>query len=211
MRFEAIIFDCDGTLVDSERVGNAVIVDCAKELGLSLTLDQAIENFAGRKMADTLDLIGNWLGRPVPDWFLPTIRQRMAAAFEDQLEAMDGVHELLQKLSTPVCVASNGPHDKMLVSLRVTGLLPYFDGRIFSAYDCNHWKPDPGLFLYAAESMGVDPRACAVVEDSPLGIQAALSARMTPFGYAPEGDATRLALGKTKTFAHMSLLEELLG
>jgi len=211
MRFEAIIFDCDGTLVDSERVGNAVIVDCAKELGLSLTLDQAIENFAGRKMADTLELIGKWLGKPVPDWFLSTIRQRMAVAFEDQLEAMDGVNELLKKLSTPVCVASNGPHDKMLVSLGVTGLLPYFDGRVFSAYDCNHWKPDPGLFLYAAKSMGVDPRACAVVEDSPLGIQAALSAGMTPFGYVPEGDATRLALGKTKTFAHMSLLEELLG
>lgn len=210
MRFEAIIFDCDGTLVDSERVGNAVIVDCAQDLGLSITIEEAIEHFAGRKMADTIDLIAQWLGKPVPDWFLPTIRQRMAIAFEERLTAMDGVHELLQKLPIPACVASNGPQDKMQISLKVTGLLPYFDGRIYSAYDCGSWKPEPGLFLFAARSMGVNPSACAVVEDSPLGIQAALSAGMTPFGYAPDGDNARLAIGDTRTFTDMSSLHDLL-
>ena len=210
MHFDAIIFDCDGTLVDSERVGNAVIVKCAEELGLTLTLEEALEHFAGRKMADTMGLIAQWLGKPVPDWFLPTIRKRMVDAFEERLEAMDGVHSLLQKLSTPVCVASNGPQDKMQVSLRVTGLLPYFGNRIFSAYDCGSWKPDPGLFLYAADAMGVDPKSCAVVEDSPLGIQAALSAGMVPFGYAPTGDGATLAIGETKIFTHMRSLEALL-
>jgi HAD superfamily hydrolase (TIGR01509 family) len=210
MRFDAIIFDCDGTLVDSETLGNAVIVDCAQELGLDLTLEVAIKNFAGRKMADTIDLIAQWLGKPVPDWFLPIIRERMAIAFEERLTAIDGVHELLQKLSVPVCVASNGPQDKMKISLRVTGLLPYFHGRIYSAYDCESWKPEPGLFLYAARVMGVNPSNCAVVEDSPLGIQAALAAGMTPFGYSPDGDDARLAIGDTRIFANMSSLQDLL-
>ena len=209
MRFEAIIFDCDGTLVDSERIGNAVIVDCARDLGLSLTLEEAIEYFAGRKMADTIDLIAQLSGKPVPDWFLPTIRQKMAIAFEERLTAMDGVHELLQKLPIPACVASNGPQDKMKISLKVTGLLPYFEGRIYSAYDCGSWKPEPGLFLFAAKAMGVKPSACAVVEDSPLGIQAALSAGMTPFGYTPDGDVARLAIGNTHTFSDMNSLQDL--
>jgi HAD superfamily hydrolase (TIGR01509 family) len=204
LHYDAIIFDCDGTLVDSERVGNAVIVECVGELGLQLTLDLALKHFAGRKMADTMALIEEWLGKPLPTDFLPELRARMAVAFTKQLAPMDGVHDLLKTLNVPVCVASNGPQDKMQVSLRVTGLLDYFEGRIFSAYDCGSWKPAPGLFLHAAKSLGVRPAACAVVEDSPLGIQAAIAAGMTPFGYAPHGDGAPLALAGTKIFHHMS-------
>lgn len=204
MRFEAIIFDCDGTLVDSERLGNAVIVECVSELGLHLTLDQALEHFAGRKMADTIAQIEAWLGQPVPADFLPELRARMAVAFTRQLTPMEGVHELLKSLNVPVCVASNGPRDKMQVSLGVTGLLEYFEGRVFSAYDCNSWKPAPGLFLHAAQSMGVRPETCAVVEDSPLGIQAAIAAGMAPFGYAPYSDGASLTLAGARVFHHMS-------
>lgn len=210
MPIKAIIFDCDGTLVDSERVGNAVLIECVAELGLRLTLDTALEHFAGRKMADTLRLIEQWLGAPVPDSFLPAVRARMADAFEEQLKAMPGVHELLNSLSIPICVASNGPQEKMQVSLRVTGLLKYFPGRIFSAYDCGSWKPEPGLFLHAAKTLNVAPGSCAVVEDSPLGIRAAMAAGMTAFGYAPEGAGVSLRTEGATVFHHMDALGGLL-
>lgn len=210
MRFAAIIFDCDGTLVDSERVGNSVIVECVRKLGLRLSLEEALEHFAGRKMADTIKLIETWLGSPVPENFLPDLRVRMAQAFQERLEPMEGVHALLRSLSVPMCVASNGPQDKMQVSLHVTGLLDFFPGRIYSAYECGSWKPDPGLFLYAARAMGVPPQSCAVVEDSPLGIRAAAAAGMTAFGYAPHDSGEALVACGARVFHHMVALQDLL-
>ena len=210
MDFEAIIFDCDGTLIDSERVGNAVLVECVHELGLTLSLDEALEHFAGRKMADTIAIIETWLGRPVPAHFLPALRTRMANAFEASLKPMAGVPAWLRSLPVPFCVASNGPQDKMQISLRVTGLLEFFSGRVFSAYECGSWKPEPGLFLYAARQMGVTPAHCAVVEDSPLGIQAAVAAGMTAVGYAPETNGAQLAQRGARVFHHMDALYELL-
>lgn len=204
--FDAVIFDCDGTLVDSETLGNSVIVECCREIGLAITLDDALTHFAGRKMAETIDLIALWHGKPLPPDFLKTIRRRMALAFEDRLQPMPGVHALLERLIAPKAVASNGPAEKMEITLRVTGLLPFFEGRIFSAYQCDSWKPEPGLFLFAAAQMGVDPHRCAVIEDSPLGIRAAVRANMQAFGYAPSGDGAELkALGAT-VFHHMETL-----
>jgi len=207
---QAIIFDCDGTLVDSERVGNAALVECVAELGLQLSLDHALKHFAGRKMADTLGMIEAWLDKPIPDGFLPHLRQRMAAAFEDHLQPMDGVHDLLANLTLPFCVASNGPREKMLVSLKVTRLLPLFEERIFSAYDCESWKPDPGLFHYAAQGMGISPEHIAVVDDNVLGIQAATAAGMMPLGYAPHDEGAVLAQAGAHVFHHMGDLMELL-
>lgn len=207
---QAIIFDCDGTLVDSERVGNSALIECVAELGLQLSLDQALEHFAGRKMADTLAMIEAWLGKPIPDDFLPYLRERMAAAFEAHLQPMDGVHDLLANLGIPFCVASNGPREKMLVSLRVTGLLPFFQQRIFSAYDCDSWKPEPGLFHYAAHAMGIASEQIAVVDDNALGIQAAAAAGMMPLGYAPHDEGQALAKAGARVFHHMGDLRELL-
>lgn len=206
MRYQAILFDCDGTLVDSERIGNEVIIEQVAELGLQLTLEEALHQFAGRKMADTITLIEQMLGRAVPAPFLPELRRRMAVAFESRLQAMDGVHELLQSLTSTLCVVSNGPQDKMRVSLGVTGLLPYFDGRIYSGYDCDSWKPDPGLFLYAARCLGVDPERCAVVEDSLHGVIGGMAAGMTVFAYAPD-HSHRLAATGARIFHHMTELQ----
>lgn len=204
--FDAVIFDCDGTLVDSETLGNSVIVECCQEIGLSITLEKALQHFAGRKMAETIDLIASWHNQPLPPHFLETIRARMATAFEERLKPMPGVHALLAALNTPKAVASNGPLEKMEITLRVTGLLPYFEGHVFSAYQCESWKPEPGLFLYAATQMGVKASRCAVIEDSPLGIRAALRANMRAFGYAPSDEGAELkALGAT-VFHHMDEL-----
>lgn len=210
MKFDAIIFDCDGTLVDSERVGNEALIECVAELGLRISLDDALNEFAGRKMADTLGLIELRLGRPLPSDFLPRARKRMAQAFEERLEAMEGVHTLLEKLTIPFCVASNGPTDKMRVSLGVTRLLPYFESKIFSAYDCGSWKPEPGLFLHSATAMGVSPDRCAVIEDSPIGVIAGIRAGMTVFGYAPKKDGKHLAEAGAQVFRDMGELLALL-
>jgi HAD superfamily hydrolase (TIGR01509 family) len=212
MSFAAIIFDCDGTLVDSERVGNQALIECVGELGYTLTLDQALEYFAGRKMADTLALIEEWMGSPLPSGSLEHARWRMAQAFEEHLVAMEGVHELLSRLtSMPICVASNGPLEKMQVSMRVTGLIEHFEGRIFSAYECKVWKPEPGLFLYAASEMGVEPHTCAVIEDTAIGIEAAVAAGMTAFGYAPRSDGLKLRAAGARVFHHMNELLPLMG
>jgi HAD superfamily hydrolase (TIGR01509 family) len=210
MHFEAIIFDSDGTLVDSENLGNQVIVEYVAEFGLTLSLEEAVTQFRGRKMADTITLIEQRLGHPVPSNFLPELRRRMAIAFEARLEPMPGVEALLQYLRIPYCVASNGPHEKMEVSLRATGLLPYFEGRIFSAYEIGSWKPAPGLFLHAARALGAHPERCAVVEDSVLGVQAGKAAGMTVFGYAPSGDGASLAEAGAYPFSDMTALLPLL-
>jgi HAD superfamily hydrolase (TIGR01509 family) len=210
MRFEAIIFDCDGTLVDSEVLGNRVLVQCVAELGLEISLEEAVAQFTGGKMADAVAAVERRLGRPVPASFVPELRRRMALAFQEELQAVEGVESILQNLTAPFCVASSGPREKMDVTLSVTGLLPYFQDRIFSAYEVGCWKPDPGLFLHAARALGVAPERCAVVEDSLPGIKAGKAAGMAVFGYAPSGNGERFAALGARTFSHMSALLPLL-
>ena len=211
MHFEAVIFDCDGTLVDSEVLGIQVLVECVAELGLAFPLEEAVARFTGAKMADSIAIIEQRLGRPVPVDFVSEMRRRMAEIFREQLQPVEGVGSVLQSLSIPYCVASNGPREKMEVSLHVTGLLPYFQGRIFSAYDIGSWKPEPGMFLHAAQALGVAPERCAVVEDSILGVQAGKAAGMTVFGYDPRGDGVILSEAGTQTFSSMAELLPLMG
>lgn len=211
--YDLIIFDCDGTLVDTERVGNQVIVEELQAMGHAITLDEALHAFAGRKMADTLNLIEMRLGSGLPEAFLDHLRNQMALAFEARLEAMPGVVEALEAIKvtkTRVCVASNGPHEKMAISLGCTKLLPYFGEDIFSGYECGSWKPEPDLFFYAAEKMAVPPTACAVVEDSAFGVMGAVAAGMTVFGYAPRHDGENLRQLGAHVFHDMLELPKLL-
>ena len=110
--------------------------------------------------------------------------QRVRDAFEAELQPVDGILEALDRISIPTCVASSGTHEKMVLTLSLTGLYERFEGRIFSATEVEHGKPAPDLFLHAAKRMGAEPAACAVVEDSPFGVQAAIAAGMTVFAYA---------------------------
>ncbi|HEU4858129.1 MAG TPA: HAD-IA family hydrolase [Rhodanobacteraceae bacterium] len=186
---EAVIFDCDGTLVDSEVLANTVLVEYAAEFGLRMPVAEALRRYVGGRMADCVADLERRLGRRLPASFTPQLRERIAAAFRSSLKPVAGAREMLASLRLPFCVASSGPPDKIRLSLEVTRLLPFFTpDRIFSAYDIGFWKPDPRLFLHAAQSLGVAPKNCAVVEDSVPGIRAGLAAGMPTFWFrAPAG------------------------
>ena len=186
------IFDCDGTLVDSEVLANEVLVEVVAEHGLSLTVPEALAIFRGCKMADCVAQLEARLGRRLPQDFVRILRARTAAAFRNRLRPVAGALDLVRAMTGPICVASSGPMGKIRLSLSLTGLLPFFEGRIFSSYEIQSWKPDPGLFLHAAHRMGAEPRDCVVVEDSLPGIHAGLAAGMRVFAFQPHGDEAEL-------------------
>ncbi len=186
MTFQAVIFDCDGTLVDSETLGHEVLCGCVAEFGMRLSMEESMRRFKGGKMADCVAELEADLGHRLPDDFVPHFPQRCVEEFEARLKPIDGARELLEQLRLPFCLASSGPREKIELNLRVTGLAAFFTDRIFSAYDINVWKPEPGLFLHAANEMQFDPVTCAVVEDSIHGYKAGVAAGMTVF--ALEGD-----------------------
>ena len=186
---DAVLFDCDGVLVDSERVAVECIVDFAARYGARFEFDEALERFTGARMADNLRDIEARGDCTLPDDFERKLRSRMAVEFESRLEPMDGAAALIEDLEVPYCVVSNGPRSKMEVTLRIAGLLEHFAGRIVSAYEVGVWKPDPGLFLHAARMLGTSPERCAVVEDSDYGIAAGVEAGMQVFALVSEGRA----------------------
>lgn len=188
---ELVIFDCDGVLVDSERVTNRVFCAMLNELGLAVSLDDMFEQFVGLSMPQCLALITGMLGRPPPDDFVPRWRRRQAEALRE-VKPVPGVEDVLASLAMPFCVASSGTREKIELTLGVTGLLPHFEGRIFTVADVERPKPAPDVFLHAAGSLGAVPSACAVVEDTPVGVRAGAAAGMRVFGYAADTPAHRL-------------------
>jgi HAD superfamily hydrolase (TIGR01509 family) len=184
-RIDAIIFDLDGTLVDSEELGLEVIHCHALALGVRLPPGQEVATFRGRSMASCLALLAENLGRPLPADFEATVRGAMADVFRARLRPMPGAHDLLRALKVPFCIATNGPRSKAELTLGLSGLLPFFRDRLFCAYDLGEFKPEPGLFLAAAAAMNVAPAHCAVVEDSLPGVQAGVAAGMQVYAVRP--------------------------
>jgi len=209
--WKLLIFDCDGVLVDSEPIGNRVFADMVGELGLELSADMAEQMFRGGQLAHCLEFIEQRLKKPVPHDFVSQFRARSADAFRAGLRAIPGIHAVLEQLRLPICVASNGPREKMELMLGLTELLPWFENRMFSAYDIDCWKPEPELFLHAARQCDTAARHCAVVEDSVFGVQAALAAGMTPFAFAPPDRQREFADFPVTTFDDMHALPGLLG
>lgn len=206
-RLDAVLFDCDGVLVDSERVAAECIVELAARFGAGFELDEALERFTGARMSDTLRHVEERGGCRLPDDFEDALRSRMAVEFESRLEPMAGAAALVESLDVPYRVVSNGPRSKMEVTLRVAGLLEHFAGRIVSAYEVGVWKPDPGLFLHAARMLGIPPERCAVVEDSDYGIAAGVAAGMQVFALVPGERAPSMPEGVVA----VSSLDELRG
>ena len=212
--FDLIIFDCDGVLVDSEAISNSILCTMITEQGLDYTLEQTTRRFRGRSMASCYEIIEQELGRPLPEDFDSRFRYRTFEAFKRDLLPVSGVREVVKSLHESgqrLCVASSGPHDKIRLNLTTTNLLHYFDNHLFSSSDVAHGKPAPDLFLYAAQTMAVDPITCAVIEDSPLGVQAGSAAGMTVFGFAEETDPDELReSGASVVFDSMANLLTLL-
>ena len=205
-----VIFDCDGVLVDSERLAHQLLIDSVAPLGLSFTMSEAMALFRGRKMSECVDEVESRIGGPLPEGFLDEFRRRQAATFRAELKPVEGIVEALETIDSTICVASSGPMEKIVLSLTLTGLLERFDGAIYSAYEVGSWKPDPGLFLHAASAHGISPGRCIVVEDSVPGIRAAVAAGMYVLGYAADADAAELSVAGARTFFAMSELPSLI-
>jgi HAD superfamily hydrolase (TIGR01509 family) len=208
---ELVIFDCDGVLVDSERIANEVFRAMLNDLGLRLSLQDMFDRFVGLSMPQCVELVTELHGMPPPDNFVRELQLRTASAFKDQLKPISGVEATLAALDIPFCVASSGDHEKIRFTLGATGLLSRFEGKIFSVVDVAKPKPAPDVFLFAARTLGVAPCACAVIEDTPTGIQAAVAADMQAFGFAADTPAQKLIeAGAHCIFLDMTRLPELL-
>ncbi|MFF9343852.1 MULTISPECIES: HAD family hydrolase [unclassified Streptomyces] len=208
---ELVIFDCDGVLVDTERLAVRLQVALGAELGWPLTSDEVVERFIGRSEKSIVGQIAERLGAETAALWWSRLIRRHREAVDLGLDPVDGLPEALAALTLPTCVASSGSHEKMRHTLGRTGLYGHFEGRVYSASEVSRGKPAPDLFLYAARRMGVDPAACAVVEDSGPGVAAARAAGMRAFGYAGgPTPAERLEGPGTVVFDDMRKLPELL-
>jgi HAD superfamily hydrolase (TIGR01509 family) len=212
---QLVIFDCDGVLVDSEVISNEVLARALTEQGLPTTLAQSRRDYQGLLLADIDSRAQARLGRPLAgDWLARYARER-AAVFRRELRAVPGVAEAvrsIQAAGVAVCVASQGKLEKTRLSLKLTKLDSLFpDEALFSAYSVPRGKPHPDLFLHAAASMAAEPARCAVVEDTPSGVTAAVAAGMRAFGYAADSDEAALRRAGAETLVAMDELPSLLG
>lgn len=214
LRYDLVIFDNDGVLVDSEPISNTLLAGYLTELGHPTSYEESLRDYMGAAMHRVHDVVLERSGQRLPEDFDEVFHARVFAAFERELEPVDGIVEVLEKLTAdgvPYCVASSGSHERIRVGHRKTGLDKWFgDERIFSSQDVGRGKPAPDLFLYAAERMGVPPEKCLVVEDSPLGVQAAVAAGMDVYGFTAMTPAERLD-GANELFGDMRELPRLLG
>ena len=212
MKYDLIIFDCDGVIVDSEPIANRIFAKLLHELGYSLTYAECEKMFTGRSDKDCLALLEEkTCMAPQKDLF-EIFDERAFKAYEKELKTVEGIEEIISLLNfDDFCVATNAPEKKIYKTLGITGLLPKFKGKIFSSSMVERPKPFPDLFLYAAKKMNAVPEKCVVIEDSPYGVSAAVSAGMDVLGYCKRTDKKILKNAGAITFNRMSDLKTLLG
>lgn len=215
MRFEAVLFDCDGVLVDSEPIVNRVLRDMLAERGWALTEHECMRIFVGKMVRDEKERIERHTGLPLTEEWLAAFRERRNAALEQELlvvpnarAAVQAVHE---RLDARIACASGADRHKVELQLRKVGLHAYFDGRIFSGHEMPRSKPHPDVYLAAAAALKSAPQRCAVVEDTLTGVAAGLAAGATVFAYVPQGDPAVFArAGVAAVFSDMAQLPQLL-
>lgn len=213
-----VIFDCDGVLVDSERPANRLLTRYLNDNGVTISLAETEATFIGLSLVSCERIVRDRYGVRLPASFIGDIRTGTAAVLAREVTAIPGVRDVVQAMSQPTCVASSGEVAKMELTLGTTGILDLFEGQLFSATMVQRGKPAPDLFLHAAAAMGIDPQDCAVVEDSPFGIQAARAAGMHALGFTggSHRDHARdrqmlLDAGAHGVFQHMRNLQGLVG
>ncbi|MEQ1934281.1 MAG: HAD family phosphatase [Fimbriimonadaceae bacterium] len=183
MRFQAIIFDCDGVLIDSEVIANQTERDYFADFGLEITTEEFMARYVGLSFKDMISDIQARVSRPVPSDVEAIVHKKIIAAFKGTLNPISGIEELVTSLTLPKAVASSSSIERLEFTLRLTELWDLFAPHIYSSSMVSRGKPAPDLFLLAAEKLGVEPGDCLVVEDSPLGVQGAKAAGMTVIGF----------------------------
>lgn len=218
-RFDAVLFDCDGVLVDSEPITNAVLRDILAEQGWQLTSEECVALFIGKAVKDEIEIIEQKTGRAVDDAWLAAFRARRDAELVARVAPIHGIEEVLTwayaATDGRIACASGADRGKVELQLRKTGLIRFFEGRIFSGHEMPRSKPAPDVYLAAAAALGVSPNRCAVVEDTPTGVTAGVAAGCTVFGYHPGAMALSTAqslvdAGAVRTFENMQNFPNLL-
>ena len=208
--YDLVIFDNDGVLVDSEPIAAAVLAELLSESGLPTRPQDAMHDFIGSSMRRVRRVSEERLGRGLPDDFERRYHDELFRRFHSELRPVEGVREAVRRIETPTCVASSGSPARIRLSLTLVGLWDEFQGRAFSAEAVERGKPAPDLFLHAAAALGAAPERCAVIEDSPLGIEAANAAGMDSFGFAGRTPGKWLADASAGVFSEMRDLPSLL-
>jgi HAD superfamily hydrolase (TIGR01509 family) len=217
VNFDLIIFDCDGVLVDSEVISCRVHADVLTRHGYPITAEQVHRRFLGRSAHEATREVERELGRPLAESFELERRTTLLAELAATVEAIPHLHETLDAIGAPVCVASSAAHEKIFTTLSRVGLYDRFAPNIYSGTQVRFGKPAPDLFLFAAERMQASPERCLVIEDSVPGITGAVAAGMTVFGFhggshCRPGEADTLqAAGAHRTFDDMRQLPGLIG
>ncbi len=219
MKFEAVLFDCDGVLVDSEHITNGVLRDMLQERGWNLTVAECMSLFVGKTVRDEAELIEQRTGSEVTEDWLTSFRDRRNEALSLYLTAIPDIHDAVHRVHAHhggrIACASGADRFKVELMLRKLELISYFDGRIFSGYETPRSKPFPDVYLAAAVALGVDPRRCAVVEDTVVGVTAGVAAGATVFAYSPATSThvdaqDLLQAGAHHIFTRMTALPDLL-
>lgn len=210
MSLKCVIFDCDGVLVDSEMIGNRVLLSMAREHGLEITLEEWIKKFKGRSLSDCFLQIEKAISKKLPEHFEKEYRRQSFEAFKKEIRPVEGAREFIESLNVPFCVASSGPQAKIRLNLTATGLIDLFENNIFSCYDINSWKPEPDIYLHAAKEMGFKVEECIVIEDSRPGVIAAKTGGFKVYGYAHDGNAQELESEGAMVFDSYAVLANLL-
>lgn len=217
--FDAVLFDCDGVLVDSEPITNRVLRDMLEELGWVMTLEECMATFVGKAVKDEVAQIEARTGQRLTAEWLASFRERRNEALDRELQVVPGalsaVRALHAQLGGRIACASGADRFKVELQLTKVGLAPFFQNRIFSGHETPRSKPFPDVYLAAARALGVDPKRCAVVEDTVTGARAGLDAGATVFGYSPGGlshsSASALrSMGVAQVFVDMAQLPAVL-
>jgi HAD superfamily hydrolase (TIGR01509 family) len=212
MTFDAVLFDCDGVLVDSEAITCGALRDMLDENGWRLSLAECMAHFVGHAVRSRADLIEHHTGKPLTDAFMDEFYRRRNLRLENEITAIDGIHEAVQHMHERcegrIAVASGADRYKVEMMLQRVGLARFFEGRIFSGHEVPRSKPFPDVYLAAAAHLQVDPVRCLVVEDTPVGIAAGVAAGAAVWAYAPLGAPTEglVQAGAQHVFAHMNAL-----
>lgn len=215
MKFEAVLFDCDGVLVDSEPITISVLRMVLEELGWKQTQEECMRHFVGKSMKDELSLIAAHTGHVIDAAWFSAFQLRRNAALMAELLPIPNIHDAVRRIharhDARIACASGADRIKVELQLRKVGLMDYFEGRVFSGYETPRSKPYPDVYLAAADALQADPKRCAVVEDTVTGVTAGVAAGAVVFAYLPHGDPVALRdAGASEIFSDMADLPQLM-